>query len=305
MKYNFKYHLLLFVLTTIARLPLSWLYKLSDVLYFLVYRVVKYRIRVVRDNLAKVFTDKDEHQRAEIERGYYRHFCDVIVETVKLLHISDEEIIKRARLTNPEVVEQLASDGHPIVLYLGHYANWEWVQAITLQYRFPKKSSQIYRPVKDVVMNNLMLFLRSRFGNTSIPQKHAFRQLIRMYRNGESFLTGFIADQRPNYGALNHWTRFLRQNTAITTGGEEIGKHIQAHYAYLDIEKVNRGYYRMTCHPIKPVDTQSPCPYTLAYLDMLEKTIHRQPELWLWSHKRWSVSMPDNVTLIPRKSSLF
>ena len=283
-----KYGIIMAALYTVSLLPLKVLYAVSSCLYPVVYHLWRYRRKTVRRNITCSFPEKE----------YYRHFCDCVVETIKLLHISDKELNRRVQLTNSELIKQHSSDGRPVVLYLGHYGNWEWAQAITRQYSRPAISGEIYRPMHSKVMEKVMRRLRSRFSTLLIPQKQAFRTLLRMKQEGKQYLVGFIADQRPNSKNLNHWTTFLHQDTAYSIGGEEIGKRINAHYFYLDVEKVSRGYYKMSFIPIIPQRKNEAHPYTLQYMRMMEATITRAPQYWLWSHKRWRFPKSDNKTII-------
>lgn len=289
-------------LHAIALLPLGVLYTVSSSLCPVVYHLWRYRRRTVRKNLARSFPEKDLQEIITIEKKFYRHFCDCVVETIKLLHISDEELNSRVQVTNAELIEQSTSDGRPVILYLGHYGNWEWVQAVTRHYNRPAINGEIYRPMHSKVMERVMARLRSRFSTLLIPQKQAFRTLLRMKQEGKQYLIGFIADQRPNSKSLNHWTTFLHQDTAYSIGGEEIGSRINAHYFYLEVEKIKRGYYRMTFKPIIPKIEDGTHRHTLQYMRMMEATIARAPQYWLWSHKRWRFPRPDNKeTTISKK----
>ena len=281
------------VLHAAAMLPLGVLYAVSSSLYPLVYHLVRYRRRTVRKNLTRSFPEKSLPEIITIEKEYYRHFCDCVVETIKILHISDKELDRRIQVTNGKLMEQLTADGRPVVLYLGHYGNWEWVQAITRHYSRPAINGEIYRPMHSKVMERVMTRLRSRFPTLLIPQKQAFRTLLRMKQEGKQYLVGFIADQRPNSKNLNHWTTFLHQDTAYSAGGEEIGSRIDAHYFYLEVEKTKRGHYKMSFKPIVPRVEDGTHPYTLQYMRMMETTIKRAPQYWLWSHKRWRFLKPD------------
>ena len=75
-----------------ALLPMWALYILSDILYVLVYKVVRYRVKVVRQNMKASFPDKSDTELRRLEREFYHHFADYVVETIKLAHISLEEL---------------------------------------------------------------------------------------------------------------------------------------------------------------------------------------------------------------------
>lgn len=287
---NIKYYLVLGMLHCIARLPFCVLYPISTSISFCLYRIVGYRLRTVRENLFRVFPEKGEDWHKKIERAFYLHLSDCIIETVKLLHMSDEEIDNRVEVTNGELIERLAADGNPFIAYLGHYGNWEWVQAFPRHYRRPAVNGEIYRQLHDGVMNKIMLRIRSRFPNRMIRQKEAVRTILRMVRQGDQPLIGFIADQRPNSKQLHHWTTFLGQETAYAVGGEEIGCHINAHFIYIEVNKWKRGHYRITVKEVLPNERTGDYPYTKEYLRMLEQTIRTAPQYWLWSHKRWRIT---------------
>lgn len=275
-----------FFFRALARLPLPALYAVSGLLYVVGYRLVGYRRRTVRDNLARVFPEKTAAERRQIERAYYRHLCRLIVETVKLLHISDDELRRRVRVVNAELIDRLAAEGRPIVLYAAHYGNWEWAQAITLYYSVPDATAEVYHPLSDPASARLMAEIRGRFRTTAVPQRQCFRAFLRMKEQYRSWVMAFIADQRPG-GAQHHWTQFLGQRTAYAPGGDEIGRRLGAAFVYLDIECPALGHYRMTFRPLQPADPAAPDAYFLEYLRLLEARIRQQPAYWLWSHKRW------------------
>ena len=286
MREKLQLALLTFTLKAIAIWPLRILYVLSDLIYPLVYYIVGYRREVVRKNLESSFPEKSEKEIREIEKRFYRHFCDYVLETVKLLHISDEEMRRRMRFTNPEYIEQLRSDGRPIFLYLGHQANWEYIISITMWTSPEFTAGQIYHPLSNKVMDKLIYRLRSRFNTVGIPQKQALRAIITMVRDGKHPLLGFIADQRPPRRPEPEWMTFLNQDTPIITGGEAMGRKLNAHFVYGSMKCVRRGYYELTFQPIVPVEGEE-YGYSKQYMRMLEQDIKEQPHLYLWTHKRW------------------
>ena len=286
MKEKITLALLTFTLKAIAIWPLRILYVLSDLIYPLVYYIAGYRREVVRKNLENSFPEKSEKEIREIEKRFYRHFCDYVLETVKLMHISDEEMRRRMRFTNPEYIEQLRSDGRPIFLYLGHQANWEYIISITMWTSPEFTAGQIYHPLSNKVMDKLIYRLRSRFNTVGIPQKQALRAIITMVRDGKHPLLGFIADQRPPRRPEPEWMTFLNQDTPIITGGEAMGRKLNAHFVYGSMKCVRRGYYELTFQPIVPIEGEE-YGYSKQYMRMLEQDIKEQPHLYLWTHKRW------------------
>ena len=283
-----RYKIVYTAFRLLASLPLSFLYFISDIIFIILYYVIKYRQKVVDKNLGNSFPEMKPEERERTKKMFYMHLSDCIVETIKMLHISDKEMSERVVVNNTELIENKANDGKSIILFMGHYGNWEWFQEVSKRYKKPGLSGEIYRHAKNKVFNRLIITIRSRFNTMQIEQKKAVRTLIGLNREGKQILVGFISDQRPNSSNLNHWLYFLNQETAIAVGGEEIGKHIGAHYVYLDIEKPSRGHYVLTFKEIIPHnDIKDEYPVTAEFYRMFEQTIKRDPAYWLWSHDRW------------------
>ncbi|MDE6310887.1 MAG: lipd A biosynthesis protein [Muribaculaceae bacterium] len=282
-----KYRFYSTAIKTFARLPLRAMYLLSDVAALTLHRLVGYRVEVVRKNLAMAFPEKSDKERRQIEKQFYRHLCDIFIETAKLAHISDAEAARRVRVSGMEHINDAVDAGQSVVLLLGHFGNWEWVTAMAPEISSRALSSEIYHPLRDKAFDRLMLDLRTRFGTENIPMNNAVRRLLEVHRSGRPFVCGFISDQRPFSRELKNWTDFLGIDTAYVNGGEVIGSKIGARFLYVDMEPRRRGYYDLTIKPLKAIEDGEPNPYTRAYLRELEQSIRRTPWAWLWSHNRW------------------
>lgn len=289
MKDKVLYHIYSFLLGGLARLPLRGLYVLSDGLAWLFMHVIHYRQRVVRSNIQRVFPAWSVQQQQQLECDYYRYLADLFVEILKLLHISDHELDRRVEAHGTELVDEYIREGHPVFILMGHYGNWEWAQQMYTHLLQPTTKHQIFRPLHDKAFGRLFDRMRSRFDSQCIPQKAAVRSMLRLRKEEGAFICTFISDQHPNSELMENWTIFLGQDSAYVTGPEEIGRRLDARYVYLDIERPARGFYRMTCRPVEPVEGES-FPYMTGYLRQMEASILRQPELWLWSHRRWYLS---------------
>ena len=273
----------------LARLPLGVLYLLSDIAYPIVYYVIRYRRKLVRENLECSFPEKDKQEILRIEKAFYRNLCDVFIEAFKCLNISDQEMQRRVEILNCELPERLAAEGKNIFMLLGHLGCWEWYQEVCMRYNKPKKGGEIYKHIENRYFASLMHELRSRWDTTQIEAKQTVRTLLKWNADGEPFLCGFIQDQRPDTKPKDAIT-FLNQRTCFAPGAEEIARKVNAELVYLDVEKPSRGHYKLTFTEMKPSeeDCGSPYPLSRTFWRLMEKTIQRQPEIWLWSHNRWS-----------------
>jgi len=273
----------------LAGLPLSVLYLFSDIAYPIVYYLIRYRRKLVRDNLRCSFPEKSEKEILRIEKAFYHNLCDVFIEAFKCLNITDEEMIRRVEIRGCELPERLAAEGKNVFMLLGHLGCWEWYQEVSVRYKAPRKGCEIYKHIENRYFASLMQELRSRWNTTQIEARQTVRTLLQWNAEGEPFLCGFIQDQRPDTKAKDSIT-FLNQRTWFAPGAEEIARKVNAELVYLDVEKTSRGHYRLTFKEMHPneEDSKSPYPMSRTFWRLMEKTIQRQPEIWLWSHNRWS-----------------
>ncbi|MDE6291955.1 MAG: lysophospholipid acyltransferase family protein, partial [Muribaculaceae bacterium] len=233
---SLKYHFLKGILTLFSRFPLFMLYPVSSFAAWVLRDILGYRRKVVEDNFSRAFPDESMETVRLWTKKFYRHLCDTFIESIKLLGISDKEVDRRIRVHNPELVDNAVSNGQSVVLFLGHYGNWEWVPAITRHFKNNAEMVQIYHPLHDKAIDRLMLKIRSRFGSESIPMANTYRRLVEIEREGKGFVAGFISDQRPSGHHTDNWTEFLGIETAYISGGEIIGNRLNCRYIYLDVE---------------------------------------------------------------------
>ena len=272
----------------VAGLPLSVLYMFSDLAFPILYYIIRYRRRLVRENLRCSFPEKSKKEIIRIEKAFYHNLCDVFIEAFKCLNISDEEMRRRIEVRNCELPERIASQGKNVFMLLGHCGCWEWCQEVSVRYKNPKKGAEIYKHIENRYFSSLMHEIRSRWNTEQIEMKQTVRTLLKWKSQGEPFLCGFIQDQRPDTKIKDVIT-FLNMQTWYTPGAEEIAQKIGAELVYLDVEKTGRGYYRLTFLEMQPntEEINSHYPLSRNYWRLLEQTVLRQPEIWLWSHNRW------------------
>lgn len=276
-------------------LPLRFLYIVSDILGFLLYHCVRYRRKIVRKNLVKSFPEKSLDEIKSIENGFYRFFCDYIVETVKLASMSEAEMKRRMRFENMELVEKAAREGRSVAFYLGHYCNWEWVSSMPINFRETDfVFGQVYHPLRNKAFDKMMLKIRGRFGAMSIPKNDILRVLVKWRKKGQKNMVGYISDQIPKMDNIHHWTKFLNQDTAVFTGAERLSKIMGDVVLYGDIHRKRRGVYVMRFQLISEDGSKEPqFAITEKYFHLMEATIRRAPQYWLWSHNRWKRTLQE------------
>lgn len=282
--------LVYYIFYTISLLPLSVLYVLSDVFAVLVQYVFRYRRGVVHSNLTSSFPEKSAKEISHIERQFYRWFCDYFMESIKLLSISDKELNRRLVVKNPEVHEEWFRKGRSTAGILGHYCNWEWLSRVGKDMNQERRVCLIYDPLHNKAFDYLFYKLRS-YPPTGVPtaKKDILRQLLSWNRDGVYSLGGYIADQGPRWTNIHLWLPFLNHpETPVFTGTERIVKKMDNPIYYVSMTRPRRGYYSVeyvliTDDPKNMADGE----ITRRFFQMLEASIRRAPQYYLWTHNRW------------------
>lgn len=284
----------------VALLPFPLLYGLSDLMFVVLYVLMGYRKKVVRENLQRSFPEKSAEELKSIERAYYHHLCDTVLETFKLLGMRREELIKHCRVTNSELYFELLRQRRSIIVTLGHQGNWEWAGAVTAA-RGNVPLNVIYRPLSNKYFDRLMIKIRSRFGATPVSANDILRKLYAEQHIPST--TAFLADQTP---APEHayWVNFLNQQTPVFAGTEKIARKFNYPVLFAEMKKVKRGYYEIDIRMVAEEPLQFKVgEVTNLHTKALEKYIIEQPHTWLWSHRRWKhkppVGLRENVTITP------
>ena len=275
----------------ITLMPLKVLYLFSDLFFILLYYFPGYRKKIVRENLINAFPEKPSKERLTIEKKFYRHLADIFVETLKLTHMNNRQLMKRFRLVNPENIEKFYESGRDIAILVGHYNNWEWLVAISLYTHY--KNVCIYKPLQNKNFDRFMFNLRSRNGIEMVPMSKIARSIIVNRKKNIRAMYAFLADQTPAKPDIRYWTRFLNQDTPVYLGPEKIAVKYDMPVVFLNVQKTGRGYYTVTSEIL--VENLSGLPeftVTEIYTRRLEEIVCSKPEFWMWSHRRWKHKKP-------------
>lgn len=278
-----------FIRTTfylISLLPMRLLYVLSDVAYPFVFAF--YRRKLVRQQLTECFPEKTIKEIKAIEHAFYHHFCDLVVEMIKQFSMSKEEMMRRMVFVDGDKAFSNFSSEQPILfLMLGHFGDWEWIAS--LAYWTDAYCSQVYHPLTDDVFDKLFLDLREHYGGECIPMRKTVRRLLQLNAKKRPVICGMIADQQPRWDAIHHFCQFLGHDSAVFIGTEELAKKFNSLVYYGSVRCIRRGYYECQLIPIT-INPQEMPDYEITdkYMELLEADIRQHPELWLWTHKRWT-----------------
>jgi len=283
---TFAFYIFYAIARIISFLPLRVLYLFSDIVFLGLYYFPSYRKKIVLTNLRNSFPDKSEEEIRLISKKFYHHLADLIFEVLKLGHISKEQLTRRMKLTNPELMDRLFNEKRDILAVLGHYNNWEWLQSIIF---FTKHQTvSIYKPLQDKNYDRFMLRLRGKKGMILTPMSAIIREIIRLRGENVRSLYAFITDQTPPVNEIKYWTTFLNQDTPVYQGLEKIAAKYDMTIVWFSLKKIRRGYYTVTIELLFEHSTGLTAhQITESHVRKLEEEIKERPEFWLWSHRRW------------------
>lgn len=288
------FYLFLPLIYLLSLLPFRLLYLLSDLLTFILYRLMAYRRQIIAQNIQNSFPEKSPEERQKIAADFYRHFCDIWLETVKMLTIGRKTLLKRCHFADLSVSEKYYQKGQSIIFIMGHFGNWEWGNyAMRLSSDYPFYA--VYKKLQNPYFDGLMYKIRSKFGTIPVSSNNILRIILKSKETCSAI--GLIADQTP-MPEYAYWTYFLNQATPVFRGTARIARKMNYPLLFASIRKQKRGYYKIHLEELfsQPKDV-SEDEITRRHTAFLEDEIRKLPHTWLWSHKRWKHKPPPNLPI--------
>lgn len=270
----------------ISRLPFPIFYFFSDVICFLLYKVFKYRLKVVRSNLKFVFPHFSSNKILQIEKKFYSHFSDLLLEIIKSMGMNRNEMLSRFKLKNIEVLKAFENQKSSVFLICGHYSSWEWM--MSLGYHIKHNGYGIYRPIRNPYFNSLINRIRSRHNAYMIPQSKALEIIKQKENRNELGIYGFASDQSPRPKPLTYWRKFLGAYVPVYNGAERLATELNIPIVFSKIKRIKRGFYEvefklLTDDPKSMKKNQ----ITDIFTEWLEAQIMEDPSQYFWTHNRF------------------
>jgi KDO2-lipid IV(A) lauroyltransferase len=274
------------ILWLISMLPFRLLYLFSDGIYILVYRIIGYRKKIVRNNIAMALPHLSAAERLQVEKKFYHHMCDMFLEMIKTMTISRAELDKRYTFTNIDLYLELEKKQKSIAVLMAHYASYEW--AISMNNIIHFEGFAIYKKIANKYFDKLVRDIRSKFKATLITNRETIRIIEKNAKTKHLGVYGFASDQSPQISKTHHWSTFMGIETPVHTGAEMLAKRFDMNVIFLKTRKVKRGYYQGTFEYLADNPKEVPN-YQISdeFLKRVEKQILEAPEYYLWTHKRW------------------
>ena len=274
MKINLIYTLLLII----SKLSLTTLYVVSTFFYLLNSITIKYRLKVITRNIQYSYPELNKKKQIKLIDKFYKSFFKIMFEIIKSISFQKSDILEKVKITNTSLITYSINKKKPIVLIGSHYANWEWgflrislIENINL--------NAVYKPLKNRMLNQILLKIRCKFGADLIPLNKWKYFILKNKNMPKTFM--FLADQVPNNKKNGTRIDFLNQSTLFYEGAEKTSNLLNADVFYIECLKTESGCYKLN---FEKIESQN---ITKKYVNLLQKTINKKPEHWLWSHNRW------------------
>lgn len=273
-------------------MPFSILKFLSRIIHFFLYNIFNYRKGVVNLNMIYALPYIEGPRFKEVEKGFYRHFSELILEIIKGFYISLDNLLSRVNVdeSSVQLLKKLEAENKHIVVMMGHYGNWEW-PLLMIQHYSKLKSFAYYAPLSFKAMDQLIKNKRERFGVTMLDANRAKESKNLLKK--QTSLIALVGDQSPTGRTRTHQTRFLSIDTHFFNGGERLAKSLNAAVLYIQLQKKEMGKYDLHLKLISEnAGSEEEGIITEKYVRMLELDIIKEPSYWIWSHKRWKGLIP-------------
>lgn len=267
-------------------LPSRCLCLVSNVLAFLAARVAGYRYKVVMSNLRLAFPQKGDREIKRIAKKSYRSFFDTTLNIFRIRFASRKRIMRTVVFKNLEMMQNLYGKDKDGIMLAGHYSCWEYIG--TVQPDIGHQTVAAYQPLTFAPLENIIREARERFGAKMAALKDVFRVLFAYQRQGVKTMTLMVSDQSPGRGSCANWVTLLGQPTPVLIGPERIAQKLDSAVMYLRIVERRRFRYEYEFVMLsESAAKEEPMAITKRFYEELEKDLHRVPELWMWTHKRW------------------
>ena len=274
------------LLIFISWLPFRVLYLISDLFYYLLYYVIKYRRKVVRKNLELSKVAKSTKDLIRIEKKFYRHLTDVFFEMFKFYSISPEEMKRRFYIENPEIFYELEKKNKSVMFMTSHYGGFEWF--LSINYHVPQLPFAVYTPLSNKSLDSLIKKFRLRHGSKLISRYKAGSYIKKQIKENKLFLYGMAADQSAQIRSITYWKEFLGVKVPVFTGSERIAKQHGIPVVFGKVVKIKRGHYKVVVDLISEFPNEyKDYQITDIYIKKLEKQIREIPEYYYWTHNRF------------------
>jgi len=271
-------------------LPIKLLYIFSGFMAFVLCHIVKYRKKVIVSNLQNSLPGKNTTEIRKLANSFYRNLADIAFEIIKLESISKEQLEKRVTVEGQDVLDRISKKKQGVVVVMSHTGNWEWIsQRVCFSGvgfdNIGVVAMEMTNPYFEKYFTQIRLRLQK--GKAEIIPFTQTAKYLASRRHKASMIIA-IADQSPHKDQIQYRTSFLNQDTGVFLGPERIARTLNYAIVFCHVKQTGRGFYKATFELITETPQDAPQhSITETHVKMLENDILKDPNAWLWSHRRW------------------
>jgi KDO2-lipid IV(A) lauroyltransferase len=283
----------------LASLPWGVLYGLAAGVTWLARHVLRFRVAIARDNLARCFPERGPAQIEALISAHYRQLGQVIAEFLKTFGMPAEQLRPHIQPQGFEAINAEIRAGRSVITLGSHQGNWEWLlHGTTLNVEAPVDAA--YKPLHGARSDRELRKQRVQYGAKLIAAKRLLREVIARRRQVGVHVVGLIADQMPTSSQSRHWLTFLGRETAFYPGPGEIARLTGYAAFFMAMRRTTRGRYTLTALPLcAAAEKLEPEIFTARYAAAVEAEIRAAPADWMWIHRRWKGQPPRNADAAP------
>lgn len=277
-------------------LPWPVVYGIADFAFFILFRVVRYRVDLVRENFRLCFPEKDDLWVNQMTETYYRYLAEIFIESIKAMHMPIEKLLKRYQCDSNDILQRAPFADRNIIIMGSHYGNWEFMTR-GLPHLVPHLVGGVYRPLSNTRIEAYMAKHRSSEGMWLVPADTAKAAFVE--KKDRPVAYALLADQNPSNPKSSFWINFLNRETGFTPGGEVYARRYDYPVVLMLMRRVKRGHYTVQFEPLAPNPQETEFGYIMRrYAGILEEWIREDPPYWLWSHRRWKHRRPADMEVM-------
>ena len=242
------------------------------------------RRRVAISNILRAGVAGDPAEARAIGRAATRHMGTVLVESLKSALVLDDP--DRVRVRIPDDVQAVLEDpGQGLIVVSGHFGNWELAGQWLSRY---KPVAGISRPMNNPRVQELALSRRPRHGFRMIPKYDPDPgRFIKLLSDGE--ILALLVDQHARQGLD---VPFFGHPAKTHTTAAMLHLVTRAPLSFATCRRAAPMTFDLTLSPLierprsgkRNADVEA---ILLALNGLLEEAIRRDPDQYLWGHRRW------------------
>jgi KDO2-lipid IV(A) lauroyltransferase len=249
--------------------------------------------RVALENLARAFPTRSFAECRALAKAMFAHFGALVFELLRFNSLSHDEMKALMEVEGVDRLHAAHAAGKGMFLVTGHFGYWE-MQAITHPFHSPT-IAVMARPLDNPKLHEWLEHLRTMTGNRVIYRQGALRRVLREVSANNA--VAILIDQHIHTSeavTVDYFGRPVATTSALAALALRTGAPVIPVFTL----PLPGGRYRFIYdHPVEPPPADSPDPvreFTQRCTDVLEMYVRRNPELWLWMHRRWRARESDD-----------